>query len=185
MKIFEKYKKIIFIALPFFIFLSGGLLIKYNLPKVVEVILKLALGPTISSQEIKFPKFGEIDIRDVVLSKGDDTMVKAPKIIIKYSKESLKKFRLTEINVENPWVHIERKAENVNIVNAFSSGGEPNPDSKAGAAVPIDIIRVKDGVLVFRDVTYSREIKQELDVVNGYVAFDKIKGIDLEFKGSK
>lgn len=185
MKIFEKYKKIIFIALPFFIFLSGGLLVKYNLPKVVEVILKLALGPTISSQEIKFPKFGEIDIRDVVLSKGDDTMVKAPKIIIKYSKESLKKFRLTEINVENPWVHIERKAENVNIVNAFSSGGEPNPDSKAGAAVPIDIIRVKDGVLVFRDMTYSREIKQELDVVNGYVAFDKIKGIDLEFKGNK
>lgn len=185
MKIFEKYKKIIFIALPLFIFLSGGLLVKYNLPKIVEIILKLALGPTISSQEIKFPKFGEIDITDVVLSKGDDTMVKAPKVIITYSKESLKNFRLKEINVENPWVHIERKGESVNIVDAFSSGGESDPNSKAGAAVPIDIIRVQNGTLVFRDTTYSREIKQELDVVNGYVAFDKIKGIDLEFKGSK
>lgn len=185
MKIFEKYKKIIFIALPIFIFLSGGLLVKYNLPKLVEVILKLALGPTISSQEIKFPKFGEIDIKDVVLSKGNDTMVKAPQVVITYSKESLKNFRLKEINVENPWVHIERNGENVNIVNAFSSGGESDPNSKAGAAVPIDIITVKNGTLIFRDTTYSREIKQELDVVNGYVSFDKVKGIDLEFKGNR
>ncbi|MGL5644805.1 hypothetical protein, partial [Cetobacterium sp.] len=183
MKIFEKYKKLIIICLPIFIFLSGALLIKYNLPKVVEIILKIAVGPTISSQEIKFPKFGEIDITDVVLSKGDDIIVKAPKVIITYSKESLKNFRLKEINVEKPWVHIERKGENINIIDAFSNGNKEKSASKAGTAVPIDIIAVKGGELLFRDTTYSREIKQELDNVNGYVAFDKITGIDLEFKG--
>ena len=184
MRIFEKYKKLIIILLSLFIFLSGGLLVKYNLPKIVELILKVAVGPTISSQEIKFPKFGEIDITDVVLSKGDDTIVKAPKVIITYSKESLKNFRLNEIKVENPWVHIERKGESVNIVDAFSSGDKGGSSSKAGTAVPIDIITVKNGVLVFRDTTYSREIRQELDNVNGYVAFNKKTGIDLEFKGN-
>lgn len=183
MKIFEKYKKLIIVSLSIFIFLSGGLLIKYNLPKVVEIILKIAVGPTISSQEIKFPKFGEIDITDVVLSKGDDVIVKAPKVVITYSKESLKNFRLQEINVEKPWVHIERKGENVNIVDAFSSGSKGESTTKAGTAVPIDIITVKDGELLFRDTTYSREIKQELNNVNGYVSFNKITGIDLEFKG--
>ncbi|MGL5983842.1 MAG: hypothetical protein ACRCZ1_01080, partial [Cetobacterium sp.] len=34
-------------------------------------------------------------------------------------------------------------------------------------------------------ITYSREIKQELDTVDGYVSFHKVKGIDLEFKGNK
>ena len=186
MKIFEKYKKLIIIIFPLFIFLSGGLLLKYNLPKVVEFILKIAVGPTISSQEIKFPKFGEIDISDVVLSKGNDTIVKAPRVVITYSKESLKNFRLKEINVENPWVHIERKGESVNIVDAFSSGDNKKEESssKAGTAVPIDIITVKDGVLLFRDTTYSREIKQELIDVNGYVSFNKQTGIDLEFKGT-
>ncbi|WP_407536160.1 hypothetical protein [Cetobacterium somerae] len=183
MRIFEKYKKLIIISLSIFIFLSGGLLIKYNLPKVVEIILKIAVGPTISSQEIKFPKFGEIDITDVVLSKGDDVIVKAPKVVITYSKESLKNFRLKEINVEKPWVHIERKGESVNIVDAFSSGTKGESTAKAGTAVPIDIITVKDGELLFRDTTYSREIKQELNNVNGYVSFNKITGIDLEFKG--
>ncbi|MCQ8212520.1 hypothetical protein NON08_08300 [Cetobacterium somerae] len=185
MKIFEKYKKLIIICLPIFIFLSGGLLIKYNLPKVVEFILKITIGPTISSQEIKFPKFGEIDITDVVLSKGDDTIVKAPRVVITYSKESLKNFRLKEINVQNPWVHIERKGESVNIVDAFSSSDKKeNSPSKAGTAVPIDIITVKNAHLLFRDTTYSREIKQELDNVNGYVSFNKKTGIDLEFKGN-
>lgn len=185
MRIFEKYKKLIIISLSIFIFLSGGLLIKYNLPKVVEIILKTAVGPTISSQEIKFPKFGEIDITDMVLSKGDDVIVKAPKVVIIYSKESLKNFRLKEINVEKPWVHIERKGESVNIVDAFSSGTKGESTAKAGTAVPIDIITVKDGELLFRDTTYSREIKQELNNVNGYVSFNKITGIDLEFKGER
>lgn len=183
MKIFEKYKKLIIISLPIFIFLSGGLLVKYRLPKVVEFILKVTVGPTISSQEIKFPKFGEIDITDVVLSEGDDIIVKAPKVVITYSKESLKNFRLKEISVERPWVHIERKGANVNVVDAFSDGSEKASISKAGTAVPIDIITVKDGELVFGDTTYSREIKQELDNVNGYVSFNKKTGIDLEFKG--
>lgn len=183
MKIFEKYKKLIIISLPIFIFLSGGLLIKYNLPKVVELILKIAVGPTISSQEIKFSKFGEIDITDVVLSKGEDIIVKAPKVVITYSKESLKNFRIKEINVERPWVHIERKGENINIVDAFSSGDKGESTSKVGTAVPIDLITVKDGELLFRDTTYSREIKQELSSVDGYVSFNKITGIDLEFKG--
>lgn len=182
MKIFEKYKKLIFIFLPIFIFLSGGLLIKYNLPKIVELILKVAVGPTISSQEIKFPKFGEIDITDVVLSDKNKVIVKAPKVIITYSKESLKNFRLKEIDVKKPWVHIVREGDKVNIVDAFSSGG----GGKAGTGVPIDIIKVEDnGHLVFTDKSYSREINQELDDVTGYVSFNKETGIDLNFKGNK
>ena len=184
MKIFENHKRLKIVFFSLFIFLSGGLLVKYNLPKVVEIILKLAVGPTISSQEIKFPKFGEIDITNVVLSKGNDIIVKAPKVVITYSKNSLKNFRLEDIDVENPWVNIERKGENVNIVDAFSSGDKKGESSaKAGTEVPIDKITVKNGVLVFKDTTYSREIKQELDNVNGYVSFNKKTGIDLEFKG--
>lgn len=184
MKIFEKYKKMLIISLSIFIFLSGGLLVKYNLPKVVEIILKIAVGPTISSQEIKFPKFGEIDITDVVLSKGDDIIVKAPRVVITYSKDLFKNFRLKEINVEKPWIHIERKGEDINIIDAFSSGSDEKSSSKAGTAVPIDIITVNEGELLFIDKTYSREIKKELVNLNGYVSFDKIKGIDLEFKGN-
>ncbi|MGL5961885.1 MAG: hypothetical protein ACRCZ0_08015, partial [Cetobacterium sp.] len=184
MKIFDKYKKFIIIVFPLFIFLSGGLFVKYNLPKIVEIVLKLALGPTISSQEIKFPKFGVIDITEVSLSKGNDTMVQAPKVIITYSKD-FKNFRLKEIKVLNPKVHIERKGSNVNIVEAFSSGDGTTSDKKAGAGVPIDIITVKNASLIYRDITYSREIKQELDTVDGYVSFHKVKGIDLEFKGNK
>ncbi|MGL5000905.1 MAG: hypothetical protein ACRC6J_04200 [Cetobacterium sp.] len=185
MIIFEKCKKLIFIAFPLFIFLSGGLLVKNNLPKIVEIILKIAVGPTISSQEIKFPKFGEIDITEVTLSKNDKILVKAPKIKIRYDKESLKAFRLKEINVQNPFVHIDRKNTNINIVEVFSNGKESSSNKKAGTGVPIDIITVKDAKLLFTDNTYSREIKQELDSVDGYVAFDRVKGIDLEFKGNQ
>lgn len=183
MKIFEKYKKLIFIFLPIFIFLSGGLLIKYNLPKVVEIILRVAIGPTISSQEINFPRFGIIEVRGLVLSSKKNVIVKAPKVVINYSRESLRNFRLEKIDVENPWVNIERKGSNVNIIEAFSNGKESK--SKAGTAVPIDIVTVREGELTFRDLSYSREIQQDLKNVNGYISFNKKTGIDLEFKAAK
>uniref|UniRef100_UPI002629039A hypothetical protein n=1 Tax=uncultured Cetobacterium sp. TaxID=527638 RepID=UPI002629039A len=187
MKVFEKYKKIIFIFLPIFILLSGGLLVKYQLPKIVEVILKVVVGPTISTQEIKFPKFGEIDIKNLTLSKGKKVIIASPSVKILYSKESLKKLRLQEIIVNDPWVNIHRKGEDVNIVDAFSSGdsSDSKDDSKAGAAVPIDKIVVNNGKLLYEDTTYSREIKRELDNVEGYVAFNKKTGIDLKFTGNK
>lgn len=187
MKVFEKYKKIIFIFLPLFILLSGGLLVKYQLPKIVEVILKVVVGPTISTQEIKFPKFGEIDIKNLTLSKDKKVIIASPSVKILYSKESLKKLRLQEIIVNDPWVNIHRKGEDVNIVDAFSSGdsSDSKDDSKAGAAVPIDKIIVNNGKLLYEDTTYSREIKRELDNVEGYVAFNKKTGIDLKFTGNK
>ncbi|MEG0135310.1 translocation/assembly module TamB domain-containing protein [Cetobacterium sp.] len=182
MKIFEKYKKLTIISLSFFILLSGGLLIKYELPKIVEIILKIAVGPTISIQEIKFPKFGEIDATGVVLSDKKKVIVQAPEVKIVYSKNSLKQFRLEEIHVNRPWVHIDRKNSNVNIVEAFSSGNSPS-DSKAGIGVPIDKITVKNAKLLFTDKSYSREIVKNLADVNGFVSFNKETGIDLEFKG--
>ncbi|MGL5088676.1 MAG: translocation/assembly module TamB domain-containing protein [Cetobacterium sp.] len=184
MIIFEKCKKLIFVTFPLFIFLSGALLIRINLPKIVEIILKVAIGPTISSQEIKFTKFGEIEIKKLVLSKNDKDIIRAPKVIITYSKESLKNFRLKEINLENPWIHIERKGSVVNIVEAFSNPNKPSSDTKAGTTVPIDIITVKNGVSIFTDNTYSRQINQDIENIDGYIKFDKIKGLDLQLEGN-
>ncbi|WP_297596409.1 hypothetical protein [uncultured Cetobacterium sp.] len=183
MKIFEKYKKLIIISLSFFILLSGGLLVKYELPKIVEVVLKIAVGPTISIQEIKFPKFGEIEATGVILSDKKNVIVKAPEVKIMYSKNSLKQFRLEEIKVNNPWVHIDRKGSDINIIEAFSSGGSSS-DSKAGVGVPIDKISVNNAKLLFTDNTYSREIIKNLVDVNGYVDFNRETGINLEFKGT-
>lgn len=180
MKLFENKKKIVFILLPFFILFGGGLFVKNNLPKVLEVILKIAVGPTISTKEIKFPKFGEIDVEGLIISEKGEELVSASEVKLIYSKESLKKFRLKEIIVENPDVFIKRDGSNVNIVEAFSSGGG---DGIAGANTPIDLITVSNGKLIYKDITYSREIIKKVKDVNGYVTFNKKTGIDLEFSG--
>lgn len=69
-----------------------GFLINYNLPTVVETILKLTVGATISSKQIKFVKFGTIEAKDVVLSYKNKTIVDAPSVKISYTKNSLKNF---------------------------------------------------------------------------------------------
>lgn len=185
MRLFLKYKKIFYIVIPL-VFIWG---IYYtainNLPWVVEKILKIAVGPEISSSSIKFPKFGEIDIKDVKLKTLGKTIIAAPEIKITYSKESLLNFKLDEINVYNPEVIIVRKDSDINIVNAFSSGSSSEESkTKAGANVPIGIINVYNGKLTFIDVTYSRPIEEKVENLDGYVSFDKVKGIDLKFQGN-
>ena len=186
MKIFEKHKKLSILFLSFFIFLfSSFLIIKYELPKVVQLILKIAVGPSISSEKILFPKFGEIEIFNLTLSNDGKVIIKAPKVFIYYSKESLKEFRLEKIDVDNPWINIVRKDDEVNIIEAFSNGKDnSDSDEKAGVGVPIDSIQVNNGTLVFNDITYSRPIVQEVYNLNGFVDFNKTTGINLKFEGN-
>lgn len=181
MGFFKKNKKKFFLVyLPLFFILVGGYSVKYHLPKVVEIILRVAVGPKISSDEITFVKFGEIEVKNVVIKEKKEILVKSPKVKIFYTKESLKSLRLKEILVYDPEVYLVRKDSDVNIVSAFSSGKK---DKKAGTNVPIDLIRVLPGQLNYKDISYSRPIEKKLTNVDGYVAFDKVTGIDLKFSG--
>lgn len=187
MNLFLKYKKILYILIPLSLIWGIYYNLKNNLPWVVEKTLKVALGPEISSKSITFPKFGVIDIKDVVLKDKGDIIVKAPEIKITYSKNSLFALRLEEINVYNPDVKIVRDDSDINIVTAFtgpSSNSEKKEDKKkSGSAVPIGKINVYNANLTFIDLSYSRPIEKKLVDTNGFVAFDKKTGIDLEFKG--
>lgn len=181
MGFFKKNKKKFFLVyLPLFFILVGGYSIKYHLPKVVELILRVTVGPKISSDKITFVKFGEIEVENVVIKEKKEVLVKSPKVKIFYTKESLKNLRLKEILVYDPDVYLVRKDSDVNIVSAFSSGKK---DKKAGTNVPIDLIKVLPGRLDYKDITYSRAIEKKLTNVNGYVAFNKVTGIDLKFNG--
>lgn len=157
-------------------------MIKYQLPKTVEIILRLVVGPKISSSKIKFIKFGEIEIQNVKIEKKGEKIVEAPKVLIEYDKESLKKLRLKRIKVFSPKVYLIKKNNNINIIEAFSSGEKSN--KKAGVSVPIDEIVIKNSFLNFKDITYSREINKNIYDVNGYINFNKIDGIDLKFSGN-
>lgn len=193
MKLLENKKRKIFIYLSFFIIFFLGVVI-INLPKTVEVILKVVTGATISSEKIKFNGFGEIEIEKLILGDGKEKIVEAPKVKIIYSKDSLKKMRLEEINIYSPKMIIERKDSNINIIDVFSSGDSSDEKKEeeniniekentqiAGAGVPINKMNIFDGVLTFRDLTYSRPIERTVNDVNGYVAFNKETGIDLDF----
>ncbi|MGX6590690.1 hypothetical protein [Cetobacterium ceti] len=184
MEFFKKHKKLIAIIIPLFILWGIYYNVKNNLPIVVEKILKIALGPEISSTSITFPKFGEIDIKNAKLVDKGKLIVDAPEIKILYSKKSLKDFSLEAIDVYNPYVVIERKDADLNIADAFSSDKKDNKDdTKAGTNVPIGIIRVFNGDVLYRDLSYSRPIEKLVHNIDGYVSFNKKLGIKLEYSG--
>lgn len=188
---FKKYIKQILISLSFFTVFSGIYVVKYHLPTLVEGILRVAVGPKFTIHEIKFPQFGEIEVLGVTLSKDKKTILETEEIKIKYSEDSLKKFRLENMYIKNPWIHIVRDGSSINIIDAFSSGESETEENienyknsvKAGSAVPIDRIDVENAKLLFTDKTYTREIEKKLTDVNGYLEFSKTNGINLDFKG--
>ena len=121
-------KKIILVAFLFFLFFGGWWNIRYNLPKTVEVAVRLFLGPTFKSSSIDFQK-NKIIIKDFILADDNEVIIDVPKVEILYSKESLKNFRIEEIIVADGIANItRRKNGDINIVAAFTGNSEKNEE---------------------------------------------------------
>ena len=189
-------KKLIFVTFLFLLFFGGWWNLKYNLPKTIEVIVKIALGPTFKSSSINFEK-EKIVIKDFVLADGDEVIIDTPEVDILYSKESLKKFRIEEIVINGGTANItRRKNGDINIVAAFTGGTKESNDEKVeaevkqeekyepGIGIPIDKITGKNVTTVFRDLGYRLPIEQTAYNTNGYLTFSKTEGIDLHFIGN-
>ena len=189
-------KKLIFVTFLFLLFFGGWWNLKYNLPKTIEVIVKIALGPTFKSSSINFEK-EKIVIKDFVLADGDEIIIDTPEVDILYSKKSLKKFRIEEIIINGGTANItRRKNGDINIVAAFTGGTKESNDEKVeaevkqeekyepGIGIPIDKITGKNVTTVFRDLGYRLPIEQTAYNTNGYLTFSKTEGIDLHFIGN-
>lgn len=187
-------KKLIFVTFLFLFFFGGWWTIKYNLPKTVEVVVRLFVGPTLKSSSIDFQK-DKVVIKDFLLADGEEVIIDTPEVGILYTRESLKNFRIEEIILNGGTANItRRKNGDINIVAAFA--GESKEDEskeetpakdepyKPGIGIPIDRITGKNITTVFRDLGYRLPIEQTAYNTNGYLTFSKTEGINLHFIGS-
>lgn len=187
-------KKLIFVTFLFLFFFGGWWTIKYNLPKTVEVVVRLFVGPTLKSSSIDFQK-DKVIIKDFLLADGEEVIIDTPEVDILYTRESLKNFRIEEIILNGGTANItRRKNGDINIVAAFA--GESKEDEskeetpakdepyKPGIGIPIDRITGKNITTVFRDLGYRLPIEQTTYNTNGYLTFSKTEGINLHFIGS-
>ncbi|WP_319370981.1 translocation/assembly module TamB domain-containing protein [uncultured Ilyobacter sp.] len=159
--------------------------VRYSLPQTVRTILMKAVGPDIEMNSIEFKEFGRIEASGVTLKDGEELILSAPKVEVRYTFKKIIRGRIDSIDVENPKVWITRDKNNdINIVEAFSKKSKDKPStSKAGTGVPIDIITIRGGELLYRDTAYERPIEKKVYNVKGYVSFHKTKGINLDFDG--
>lgn len=187
----RKYHKVLAVfATVIFLMLSYSLYttVRYSLPQTVRVILMNTLGTDIEMKSIEFKEFGRIEAGGVTLKDGEELILSAPKVELNYTFRKIIRGQIDAINVENPTVWLSRDENNdINIVKAFtkdsSNGKKSTSDSKAGTGVPIDIITITKGVLFYKDTAYERPIEKKVNNVEGYVSFDKKKGINLDFNG--
>lgn len=184
-------KKIILVTFLFFLFFGGWWNIRYNLPKTVEVAVRLFLGPTFKSSSIDFRK-NKIIIKDFILADDNEVIIDVPKVEILYSKESLKNLRIEEIIVADGIANItRRKNGDINIVAAFTGNSEKNEEVEEkveqkqpydpGVSIPIDKITIENMTTTYRDLGYRLPIEQTVYNTKGYLTFSKIKGINLHF----
>lgn len=180
---FIKYKKRIFVEAPLFFISCFLFSLIFFFGPTVGFILTLALKPSFSIKHIQLPKefskVGEVVATGVKLSYNDQKIVEAPKVILTYDLNGNVMSWMKSIDVYDSKILIERNNSNVNIVDAFST----TSPGKAGLGVPIGIIRAINADAVYRDISYNFPIEKHVPVVNGYVSFDKEKGIDLLFSG--
>ncbi|MBP6063193.1 MAG: translocation/assembly module TamB domain-containing protein [Fusobacteriaceae bacterium] len=178
-----KHKKGILIGTPIFLLSTIILSLVLFLGPTVGVILTVVLKPAFSIKKINIPekllKSGEIEANGVILSYKGQKIVDAPKVVLRYDLNGEMRDWIKAIDVYNADILIERKGSDVNIVKAFST----NSTGKAGLGVPIGVIRAIDGDAIYRDISYNFPIEKHIPIVNGYVSFDKKKGIDLIFGG--
>lgn len=187
-------KKLIFVTFLFLFFFGGWWTIKYNLPKTVEVVVRLFVGLTLKSSSIDFQK-DKVVIKDFLLADGEEVIIDTPEVDILYTRESLKNFRIEEIILNGGTANItRRKNGDINIVAAFAgeSKGDKSKEEtpakdepyKPGIGIPIDRITGKNITTVFRDLGYRLPIEQTAYNTNGYLTFSKTEGINLHFIGS-
>lgn len=187
-------KKIIVVSFLFFLFFGGFLNLKYNLPKTVEVLTGLFVGPKFKSSKIIFDK-DKIVVKDFVLQDKKEVIISSPEVEILYDDESLKNYRIKEIIMNGGQANItRRKNGDINIVAAFTGSSddskeEPPKDSKKeekydpGIGVPIDKITGINVTTTYRDLGYRLPIEKTAYDTNGYLTFSKTKGLNLHFVG--
>lgn len=191
---YKNNKKKLIAGLSLLLILIGGYWsVKYHLPKTIEVILQIALGPKISSSSIEFKKYGLIEIKNLKLINNKKIIIDAPKVELLYSKESLKKLRIEEIIIYDGTANITReKNGDINIVAAFtgeSKEGKTDTEVKTekeykpGIGVPIDRITAINATTNYTDLSYTNPIQETAYGTNGFLTFSKEKGIDMIFKG--
>jgi hypothetical protein len=182
-KVFAAFVVVILIMISYSLYTT----VRYSLPQTVRSILMKAVGPDIEMKSIQFKEFGRIEAKGVTLKDGEELILSAPKVEVRYTFKKIIRGRIDSIEVENPKVWITRNANNdINIVEAFSkdSSDDRPSTSKAGTGVPIDLITVRGGELLYRDTAYDRPIEKKVNNVKGYVSFHKTKGINLDFDGN-
>ncbi|WP_321328173.1 translocation/assembly module TamB domain-containing protein [uncultured Ilyobacter sp.] len=182
-KVFAAFVVVILIMISYSLYTT----VRYSLPQTVRSILLKAVGPDIEMNSIEFREFGRIEASGVTLKDGEELILSAPKVEVRYSLRRIIRGRIDSIDVENPKIWISRdKDNNINIVKAFSKKSKDTKpsNSKAGTGVPIDIITVRGGELLYRDTAYESPIEKTVYNVKGYVSFHKSKGINLDFGGN-
>ncbi|MGL5056616.1 MAG: hypothetical protein ACRC6A_04525, partial [Fusobacteriaceae bacterium] len=177
-----KNKKKLMIFSPFFLIFLIAFSIYSFLGPTVGLILTVILKPKFIIEKIELPqkisKEGKITVRNLILSYKKQDIIVAPELEVFYNFNNPIQSWLEKIVINSPKILIERTNSNINIVDAFSTGGE----GKAGVGVPLKTISINSGEVIYRDISYKLPIEKKLNSAQGYITFDQIKGIDLKFQ---
>ncbi|MGL4687131.1 MAG: hypothetical protein ACRCVS_00430, partial [Fusobacteriaceae bacterium] len=180
----KKNKKKLLIITPLFLLFSFIYSFIFHFAFTISVILSIVLGPKFSIGNIEFKEKNKIVAENVSLKYKKQEMVKIPKVIIEYDLKNKFPDILKKITAFGGKATIIRENESINIIDAFvGTGKNQNSESKSGTEVPVGIIEAQNVDVVFKDLSYKEPIELEVPSTNGYVSFDKIKGIDLLFQG--
>jgi len=174
------WKKIILLKLLMISFIGYFSLVyvKNNIDEVSMKLLKKYVAD-ISHRGIEFNGWREITAKHLTIrDKKQKLILAAPEAKIKLDIKNLLRGRITEIYVERPYAYVELgKKRELNFIDTFSRGGTKKP----GTTVPIEMIVLREGTIFYRDKFYDDPVEKWVYHVDGYVDFDKKKGIDLDF----
>ncbi len=155
--------------------------LKYNFTQVVRVVVQDTLGYNIDFTSVEF-SFTNLRVNNVEMKDASDNLVvKAPSVYIRYNlTDAIKGYFISEISVENPEVYLTLyDYYHTNITDAL---GIDLDSEESSTYSPLKAVRVNNGRLHYRDISYTNEIYKEVINLNGGLTLYNAN-VDLEFTG--
>ena len=166
--------------LAFFVFFSVYYINK-NLDNVVNYILNQSLKYNIYVENIDIGKFGQIEAQNIILRDKEGRLVlEVPAVEIQYNlKDMLRGKYVTRLWAKTPKVYLTiYELTKLNIMDSLNLYEEKKEKDKPS---PIQYIKVTEGILFYKDISYNKPVNLTLNRLNGHI--DMRSKMKLQFEG--
>lgn len=160
--------------------------LRYNFNEVVRVVVRDILEYNIEFTSVSLTPT-RLNIHNIKLKDKEGNLVmEAPKAYLKYNiKDALRGYFISEILVEDPEVYLvlyNKYFTNITDALGIDLEEEEEPDKKKSEYSPLKSVRVVNGKLHYKDISYEDPIEMDIDHLEGGLTLIK-KKVKLSFEG--